>query len=86
MLYFGAKREVETGDTLVQQLTHPDWRLGALAAIIVYATMVPVLKGAIDEDFGIFSVRAEKVNGRVAMLAWAALIALEYLADGACFF
>lgn len=80
MLLAAAKRESETGEMALQQLQHPSWALAALAAVIVYASFVPVLAGAKEEDFGWLSVRAEKTNGRAAMLGWAALLGLEYFA------
>lgn len=73
-------REMNESDTIVQQLSMHhgvDWRAALACVVIVYASMVPFSKSCKDEDFGIFSVRAEKVNGRLAMLAWAAVIALE---------
>jgi hypothetical protein len=81
-------REMETSETVLQQFVHPDWRLAAVVMLVVYASMVPVLAGCKDEDFGFMSVRAEKVNGRVAMLAWAAVILAEEVVGrgGVCFF
>lgn len=82
-----ALREMETGETVLQQFTNPSLKYILLCGLIVWASMIPILKGAKDEDFWIMRVRAEKVNGRVAMLGWAGLIAVEELyAHGACFF
>ena len=78
-------REMSSAETMVQQLQHPDWRLVALSISIFYATMIPVLKDVRDEDFFWMTVRAEKVNGRVAMLAWAIVLTLEWLTE-VCFF
>jgi hypothetical protein len=72
-----ALREMETSETVLQQFVHMDYRLALLSLVLVYASMVPAMAGCKDEDFGFMSVRAEKVNGRVAMLAWAAVIFLE---------
>ena len=84
---FAAQNEHLTGQTLYQQLRNPeDWKLGILAVLIVYATMVPVLTGVKNEDFFMFTVNAEKINGRLAMLGWAGIIALEELYAHACFF
>ena len=88
MLFFliAARTEHNTGLTLYQQLSNPDWRLVILAAIVVYATLVPVFKGVKDEDFFQFTVRAEKINGRLAMLAFAVVLAVEELYAHASFF
>ena len=86
MLFFAAQREQRTGETILQQISSPDWLLIVFAAAVIYATMVPVLKGVKDEDFFMFSVGAEKANGRLAMLGWAGLIAVEELYAHACFF
>lgn len=84
---FAAQKERLTGQTFYQQLSNPqDWGLGVLVAIFIYATMVPVLRGVRDEDFFMFRVNAEKINGRLAMLGWAGIIALEELYAHASFF
>ena len=81
------KREAATGESVLQQLQHsPDWLLLALSLAVVYASLVPVLAGAKDEDFGWMSVRAEKVNGRAAMLGFAALLAAEHHLGGVALF
>ena len=81
-------REMQTSETVLQQFAHMDWRLAVVSAITVYASMIPVLAGCKDEDFGFMSVAAEKVNGRLAMLAWVVVIALEEVVGGGgvCFF
>lgn len=78
-------REMKTSETIFDQFAHPSFGYIILCALVVYGTMVPILKGAKDEDFGIMKVSAEKANGRIAMLAWAVLIGLEHWA-GVCFF
>lgn len=84
---FAAQKEHLTGQTFYQQLSNPeDWVLAILVAVTIYATMVPVLRGVRDEDFFMFRVNAEKLNGRLAMLGWAGIIALEELYAHASFF
>ena len=61
------------------------WPLIAFMLLTAYAAFPPALAGAKEEDFGLFSVRAEKTNGRAAMLGLAALAALEWH-SGLCFF
>ena len=79
------QREMATGETVVEQFSRPDWKLVLAALIVCYATIVPSLKGVIDEDFFCFSVRGERLNGRLAMLGWLGLIIAETYAR-ACFF
>lgn len=78
-----AQHEAETGQTVLQQAlnlphNYGAWPLVALMLLMVYATFPPALAGAREEDFGIFSVAAEKTNGRAAMLGLAVLAALEW--------
>lgn len=76
----GANQEAQTGDTLLYQLTHPTPQALLFIALIIYGSMVPVLKDAKLEAFGPFSPRAEIANGRAAMIAFAVLLALEWKA------
>ncbi|KAL4424869.1 hypothetical protein ABPG77_002092 [Micractinium sp. CCAP 211/92] len=78
-----AQHEAKTGQTVLQQAldlpyNYAAWPLVALMLLMVYATFPPALAGAREEDFGIFSVAAEKTNGRAAMLGLAVLAALEW--------
>lgn len=73
-----AKAETEGAGTVLQQAAHPSWPAVVGLALVVWGTLAPVRAGAIDEPFGIFTPRAERVNGRLAMLGWAGLLTLEY--------
>ncbi|KIZ04465.1 hypothetical protein MNEG_3496 [Monoraphidium neglectum] len=76
-MFIVARAEAETGQTAVQLLQHgPIWEYVA-AALWVYASMVPILKGARHEAFGSFTPQAEFTNGRAAMIGWAVLLWLE---------
>ncbi len=72
------RTEVLTGVAVLDQAQSPSWGVAAAMVLIVYASMVPIRAGAIDEPFGVFTPAAERVNGRLAMLAFAALVALEW--------
>jgi len=92
-LLYGASVEASTDLTAAQLgsnlLSDPlgwDPKGLALAALIVVASLIPITKGAISEPFGPFTPRAERVNGRAAMLAIAAVLALESRAGGVPFF
>ena len=86
MFAIAAQNEHLTGATFYQQLTHPDWKLVILALVLTYATMVPVLKGVRDEDFFMFTVKAEKWNGRLGMLGWVGIMYVEEIYAHASFF
>ncbi|KAI8105299.1 hypothetical protein M9435_000466 [Picochlorum sp. BPE23] len=86
MFFPMALREMETSESIVEQFLNPNYGYIAFCSLMIWASMIPILKNVKDEDFGFMSVRAEKVNGRAAMLAWAVLLALEHQAGGACFF
>ena len=42
------------------------------------ASAIPLLKGGLNASFGPFTPDAERLNGRLAMLGFAAMIALEW--------
>ncbi|KAF8072428.1 Low molecular mass early light-inducible protein HV90 [Scenedesmus sp. PABB004] len=75
-----ARREAVTGAPLAAQLADTPPAVWAALGLIVYASLVPMLKGARHEAFGVFSPRAELTNGRAAMLGFAVLAALEWRA------
>ncbi|MEW5307734.1 MAG: hypothetical protein WDW36_010111 [Sanguina aurantia] len=72
--------EAESGQTALQLMASPQMGWQLVAALFIYASLVPVLAGAKMEPFGPFTPKAEIVNGRAAMLGWAALLMLEYKA------
>lgn len=80
-----AYHEHLTGQPALAQLANPSIPVSLGMLAITYATLVPILKGCKDEDFGIFSVAAEKLNGRAAMIGVALLLALEN-SSGVAFF
>jgi hypothetical protein len=78
--------EAETGRGALQLLAAPPGAALALAALVAYASLAPILKGVRHEAFGPFSPRAEYWNGRAAMVGWLALLGLEAWQGGAPFF
>ena len=92
-LLYGASLEAssglsaaELGNRLLADPLNWDPKGLALAAVIVVASLIPITKGAVSEAFGVFTPKAERVNGRAAMLAIAAVLALESRAGGVPFF
>lgn len=47
-----ARNEFQTGETVLQQSMHVPWPWLLLLAVVVYASLVPMLKGARHEAFG----------------------------------
>ena len=76
-LLWGAWSEIRTGQTIMQQVQAAPVLVGAVAFIISYASLAPIMKGAKSEAFGAFSPRAEVTNGRAACLGFACLLYLE---------
>lgn len=73
----GAVAEARTGLTFQQQAANLPVDRAALVALILVASLVPISKGVVSEAFGVFTPRAERVNSRAAMLAFAVLVWAE---------
>ncbi|PNW72174.1 hypothetical protein CHLRE_16g679250v5 [Chlamydomonas reinhardtii] len=77
-LVAGAWEEAHgAGQTFAQQAAQLPLAELLLLGVWVYASLVPILKGAKMEAFGMFTPRAEITNGRAAMLALGVLLLLE---------
>ncbi len=81
----GAAVEVQTAAPLAQQALEMSPLTIAGLLLVVYASLIPVLKGVKNEAFGPFSPFSERLNARAAMLAFAVVLLLESRA-GVCFF
>jgi len=53
--------------------------------LFTIASFVPLLKGAKEESFGPFTPKAERWNGRAAMIGFAALLGIEIVKHSALF-
>lgn len=73
--------ELQGGGSILEQILQPSWSLAATALLIIFASLVPIQKGAIEEPFYMFTPAAERLNGRLAMLGFAALLALEWYTE-----
>lgn len=81
-----ARGEMETGRAALDQALHPSWGVLAFMVLVVWGSLIPIQKGAIDEPLWVFTPAAERWNGRLAMLGVAGLLALEYYTGGVPFF
>eukprot|EP01025_Chloroclados_australasicus_P021994 TRINITY_DN22894_c0_g1_i5.p3 TRINITY_DN22894_c0_g1~~TRINITY_DN22894_c0_g1_i5.p3 ORF type:complete len:169 (-),score=13.95 TRINITY_DN22894_c0_g1_i5:266-772(-) len=80
-----AVHEFQTGETILTQVANASLLTWLWYIMWIYASLVPMFKGARMEAFGKFTPRAEITNGRAAMLGFAVLLFLE-LQTGICFF
>ncbi|KAK9903948.1 hypothetical protein WJX75_001124 [Coccomyxa subellipsoidea] len=81
-----AGAELSTGAPVAAQLKDAPILIGITFLLFSAASLIPILKGAkLDKSVGPFNPRAELLNGRVAMLGFAALIASEWVNGGAYF-
>eukprot|EP01024_Parvocaulis_polyphysoides_P039475 TRINITY_DN35693_c0_g1_i1.p3 TRINITY_DN35693_c0_g1~~TRINITY_DN35693_c0_g1_i1.p3 ORF type:complete len:189 (-),score=2.50 TRINITY_DN35693_c0_g1_i1:238-732(-) len=76
-----AIREFQTGETILTQVQNASLLTWLWFALWVYASLVPMFKGARMEAFGWFTPRAEITNGRAAMLGFAIQLILEIQSD-----
>ena len=77
-ILLAAQRELGGGGTVLQQAAEPSWGVAAGMALVVWGSLRTIQAGAIDEPFSVFTPAAERVNGRLAMLGFGALAALEW--------
>ncbi|BDA48872.1 probable carotene biosynthesis-related protein CBR, chloroplastic [Coccomyxa sp. Obi] len=82
---YAASNEASSGKLVLEQFRESPWFPLAFSAIFIWASLVPITKGAKRESFGWFSPKAELTNGRTACLAFAVLLLLEYK-SGVAFF
>ena len=77
--------ELSSGESVLRQFA--DEPTGIILTFILFsaASLVPVFKGAKAEAFGPFTPSAEMINGRAAMIGFAALIAVEAVKGSALF-
>jgi hypothetical protein len=78
----GAKLLIlDTGEMFLSQMQHGTVQDYLIVFLWIYASMAPIMHGAMLEPFGIFTPRAELANGRAAMIAWASILGLEYVTN-----
>ncbi|BDA45780.1 Carotene biosynthesis-related protein CBR, chloroplastic at C-terminar half [Coccomyxa sp. Obi] len=81
-----AGAELATGAPIAAQLKDAPILIGLTFFLFSAASLIPILRGAkLDKSVGPFNPRAEILNGRVAMLGFAALLVSEW-ANGGAFF
>lgn len=91
-LVWAVAAEQMTGNTVMQQLTAPG-QTGllyflAVVQILTYASLVPIMSGGESSDarrLGPFTARAERWNGRMAMVGFFSLLVVEMFTHTALF-
>ena len=70
--------ELSTGEPVLKQLSDQPVLIAAGAALFAWASLVPILLGKGERKaVGPFAPAAEMLNGRAAMLGFAALLIVE---------
>ena len=76
-----AGAELSSHESVAQQFGDAPLPIVLTAVTFAVASLVPILKGAIDEHVGplpnVFNANVELLNGRVAMLGLAGLLVIE---------
>ena len=77
--------EISSGESVLKQWG--DEPTGVLLTFILFsaASLIPMINGANREAFGPFSPKAEELNGRAAMIGFAALLIVEGVKGSALF-
>ena len=78
--------EFASGDGVLRQWASEPMLIFLTATTFSAATLIPMLESTKREAWGPFTPGAEMLNGRAAMIGFAALLALEGLRGGAALF
>jgi hypothetical protein len=78
--------ELSSGESVLKQWG--DEPTGVLLTFVLFsaASLIPMMNGANREAFGPFSPKAEELNGRAAMIGFAALLIVEGVRGGQALF
>lgn len=78
--------ELSSGQTVAAQFSHIPGPMIFVVALLTTASLIPVVKeGSERPTFGPFTAGAELLNGRAAMIGFAALLAVESIRGTALF-
>ncbi len=77
--------ELSSGETVVSQFK--DEPTGVLLTFVLFASasLIPMIQGTTREAFGPLTPKAEELNGRAAMIGFAALLIVEGVKGSALF-
>ena len=79
--------ELSSQESIFAQISSPSADSWIVYATVLFigASLVPLFKGIKREAFGPFSPNAELINGRAAMIGFAAMLAIEAAKGSALF-
>ena len=79
--------ELASGESVFRQIAEEPTGIAAVFAIFIAASFAPLLSNTLpeSESLGPFTAAAEKLNGRAAMIGFAALVAIEAVKGSALF-
>lgn len=73
--------EISSGESILRQILDEPSLVNLTIVAVIIASLAPALQGRQAEAYGPFTPQAEILNGRAAMIGFAALLATE-LATG----
>lgn len=77
--------ELASGKGVLSQIGQEPTLITLTFVLFAAASLVPLLKNDKEERFGIFTPKAELINGRAAMLGFASLLVVEAVKGSALF-
>lgn len=69
--------ELSTHQSILEQITSHPIKAALGVGLLMWGSLVPTFNDVGDEHYGPFTHKVELLNGRVAMVGFAALLALE---------
>eukprot|EP01024_Parvocaulis_polyphysoides_P061322 TRINITY_DN677_c0_g1_i3.p3 TRINITY_DN677_c0_g1~~TRINITY_DN677_c0_g1_i3.p3 ORF type:complete len:126 (-),score=32.44 TRINITY_DN677_c0_g1_i3:209-550(-) len=77
--------ELGSGASVLKQWSIEPTLINATFLLFIIASFVPLVKNVEEQSFGPFTPKAERWNGRAAMIGFAALLGIEIVKHSALF-
>lgn len=78
--------ELSSGESVLRQLGDEPTLINMTFLLFIAASLIPAFTNTKAQAFGPFTPNAELLNGRAAMIGFAALLGVEFMNNGAALF
>ena len=78
--------ELSSGESVLRQLGDEPTLINMTFLLFIAASLIPAFTNTKPQAFGPFTPNAELLNGRAAMIGFAALLGVEFMNNGAALF